>query len=79
MPATAALMGTPAAIRDMDEAHTLAWDVEPLEDTTSDTQRIAYGNSSTEGSTGTSERSASAPWPISLRPGEREAFASPTE
>ena len=41
MPATGALMGTPASISDRLEAHTDAMDVEPLEDRTSDTRRRA--------------------------------------
>ncbi len=63
------LIGTPAAIRDRVDAQMLAWDVEPLDSIVSDTVRIAYGNSSSHGSTGISARSASAPWPISRRPG----------
>ena len=79
MPETGALIGTPASISASVEPQTEACEVEPLEESTSDTQRIAYGNSSTVGSTGSSARSASAPWPISRRPGERAALASPTE
>ena len=56
-----------------------AIEVEPFELTTSLTTRITYGNSSWLGSTGRSARSASAPWPISRRPGPRMNFASPTE
>ena len=47
-----ALIGTPAAIRDRVEAQMLAWEVEPLDSMVSDTVRIAYGNSSSLGSTG---------------------------
>ncbi len=39
MPATGALMGTPPSIRDSDDAHTEAMDVEPFDDSTSDTRR----------------------------------------
>ena len=39
MPATAALTGTPASMSDSDEAQTDAIDVEPLDDSTSDTRR----------------------------------------
>ena len=39
MPATGALIGTPASIRDSVEAHTLAIDVEPLDSSTSETRR----------------------------------------
>ena len=55
------LIGTPAAIRDMLDAQILAWEVEPLDSKVSDTVRIAYGNSSSLGSTGTRARSARAP------------------
>ena len=55
------LIGTPAAIRDRVDAQILAWEVEPLDSIVSDTVRIAYGNSSAVGSTGTSARSANAP------------------
>ena len=53
--------------------------VEPLLLTTSLTTRMTYGNSASVGSTGSRARSASAPWPISRRPGPRMNFASPTE
>ena len=79
IPATAALSGTPAAISDSVEAQTEPIDVEPLEPSASDTARIAYGNSSLLGSTGTSARSASAPWPISRRFGEPTRPVSPVE
>ena len=62
----------------MVDAQILACEVEPLDSKVSDTVRIAYGNSSVVGSTGTSARSASAPWPISRRPGPLEGFVSPT-
>jgi len=39
MPATGALSGTPAAISDRLEPQTDAMDVEPLDDSTSDTRR----------------------------------------
>ncbi len=78
MPATGALIGTPAAIRERVEPHTEPWDVEPLEESTSDTTRMQYGNSSTLGITGSSAFSASAPWPISRLPGPLEGFVSPT-
>ena len=79
MPATGALIGTPAAIRDMQDAQVEAMEVEPLDSNVSETLRIAYGNSSIEGSTGISAFSASAPCPISLLPGPLETFVSPTE
>ena len=39
MPATGALIGTPASMSDSDEAHTDAIEVEPFDDSTSDTRR----------------------------------------
>ena len=79
MPATDALSGTPASSSDIVDAQTEPIDVEPLEPSASDTCRIAYGNSSRVGSTGTSARSASAPWPISRRLGEPTRPVSPVE
>ena len=61
MPATGALIGTPAAISESVEPQIEPCDVEPFEERTSDTTLIAYGNSSTLGRTGTSAFSASAP------------------
>ena len=61
IPATGSLIGTPASISASVEPQMEPWDVEPLDDTTSDTKRSAYGNSSTGGITGSSARSASAP------------------
>ena len=46
---------------------TEAMEVEPLDSITSLDTRMAYGKSSSEGTTGATERSASAPWPISRR------------
>ena len=79
MPATGALIGTPASISDRVEPHTLAIDVEPLELMTSETSRSVYGNSSSGGITGSRARSASAPWPISRRRGEPTRPVSPVE
>ena len=73
------LIGTPAAISAIQDAQVDAMEVEPLDSNVSDTVRIAYGNSSSEGSTGTSALSASAPCPISRRPGPLDGFVSPTE
>jgi hypothetical protein len=61
MPATGALIGTPASISDSDDPQTDAIDDEPLDSRMSDTTRIVYGNSSIDGIIGTSARSASAP------------------
>ena len=41
MPATAARTGTPASISESDDAHTEPMDVEPLDDSTSETERMA--------------------------------------
>ena len=54
-------------------------EVDPLDSNVSDTARIVYGNSSSEGITAISAFSASAPCPISRRPGPRDTFVSPTE
>ena len=61
IPATGALIGTPASISDKLEEHTDAIDVDPFDDNTSLTKRIAYANSSWLGTTGNNARSASAP------------------
>jgi len=79
MPATGALRGTPALSSDMVEAQTEPIDVEPLELSASETCRMAYGKSARLGSTGSSARSASAPWPISRRFGEPTRPVSPVE
>ena len=41
MPATAARIGTPASISDSDDEQTEPIEVEPLDDSTSDTSRMA--------------------------------------
>src|ERR687892_2173572 len=79
MPATGALIGTPASISDSDDPQTEAIEDEPLDSRISDTTRIVYGNVSWSGIIGTSARSASAPWPMSRRLGPRMKPASPTE
>ena len=61
IPATGSLIGTPASISASVEPQIEPCDVEPFEESTSDTHLIAYGNYSTEGITGTSALSASAP------------------
>ena len=63
----------------MHDAHVDAIDVEPLDSNVSETARIAYGNSSSDGRTGTSAFSANAPCPISRRPGPLDGLVSPTE
>src|SRR2546421_11598806 len=79
MPATGRLIGTPASIRERLDPQTDAIDDEPFDSRMSDTTLIVYGNSSIDGTSGTSARSASAPWPMSRRFGPRIAPASPTE
>src|SRR5918999_1463949 len=79
MPATGALIGTPASISDSVEPHTEAIDDDPLDSRMSDTTRIVYGKCSWSGIIGTSARSASAPCPMSRRFGPRMKPASPTE
>src|ERR687893_1333688 len=79
MPATGALIGTPASISASAEPQTDAIEDDPLDSRMSDTTRIVYGNSSVDGTTGMSARSASAPWPMSRRFGPRMKPASPTE
>ena len=78
IPATGALIGTPASISARVLPQTEAWEVLPLEDSTSETRRIVYGNSSLLGITGSSALSASAPCPISLLPGPLIGLVSPT-
>ena len=46
MPATGALIGTPASISASEAPHTLAIEEEPLDSRMSETTRIVYGNSS---------------------------------
>jgi hypothetical protein len=79
MPATGAFMGTPASMSDRVLAHTLAIDVLPLLDRTSETRRMVYGNSSSPGMTGSIARSARAPWPTARRLGVPNRLTSPTE
>ena len=78
IPATGALIGTPASISASVDAQILPCEVEPFELKTSDTTLIAYGNSSFEGITGSRARSAKAPCPISRLPGPLAGLASPT-
>ena len=79
MPETGALIGTPACISDSEEPQTDAMEDDPLLSRMSETTRTVYGKSSIDGITGTSARSASAPWPMSRRLGPRMKPASPTE
>src|ERR687883_978576 len=79
IPATGRAIGTPASISERLDPHTDAIDDDPFDSRMSDTTRIVYGKSSCDGTTGTSARSASAPWPMSRRLGPRMKPASPTE
>ncbi len=79
MPETGAWIGTPPSMSASEVAQTDPIEVEPLELSTSETMRIAYGHSSVSGSIGTMARSARAPWPISRRFGEPTRPASPVE
>ena len=79
IPATARSIGTPACISDRLDPQTDAIDDEPFDSRMSETTRIVYGNSSCDGTSRTSARSASAPWPMSRRFGPRMKPASPTE
>ncbi len=77
MPATCAFSGTPASISARQPPHTEAIDEEPFDSVISETTRIEYGNSVRSGSTATSARLASRPWPISRRFGEPTRPVSP--
>ena len=79
MPETGALIGTPASISARVEPQTEPIDDEPFDSSVSDTMRIVYGKSSDAGSTASSARWASAPWPMSRRFGEPMRPVSPTE
>ncbi len=70
-------MGTPASISARVEPQTLPIELDPLELTTSETTLTVYANSSSSGITCSSERSTSAPWPMSRRLGPRMGFVSP--
>ena len=61
MPATGALIGTPASMRLSVLAQVEAIEVDPLADSTSETTRIVYGKSFRSGNTGTIARSPRAP------------------
>src|SRR5690606_24074867 len=79
IPATEALIGTPASIRAKDEPHTDAIELEPLDSVISDTIRTVYGKSLKSGITANTPRLAKRPWPISRRLGEPIIPVSPTE
>ena len=79
IPAAGLLIGTPASNNANVDPQTEAWEVEPFELNTSETNLIVYGNSSSEGISGSKALSAKAPCPISLLPGPLNGFTSPTE
>ena len=79
IPATGALIGTPAAIKLIHPAQIDAWLDEPLLSNTSLTTLIVYGNSSSDGITCDKALSPNAPCPTSLLPGEPYLPVSPTE
>ena len=79
IPDTGFLIGTPASMRASVEPHVDAMEDEPLLDITSETTLIAYGNSSSLGSTGIRALSARAPCPISRLPGDLGDLASPVQ
>ena len=80
MPATGALMGTPASISESVPPQTRAIDelavrLEGLADDADRVRELLLR----PGSSATSARSARAPWPISRRPGPRSGLVSPVE
>ena len=77
MPATGALIGTPASISDSDEAHTDAIEVEPFERQHLGHEAERVGELLLAGTTGSSARSARRPWPISRRLGRPTRPVSP--
>mgnify|MGYP001606701784 CR=1 FL=1 len=70
-------MGTPASMSAKEAEQHDAIEVDPLEDSTSVTILMVYGNLSTSGITESNAFSAKIPCPISLRPGPRMGFTSP--
>src|SRR5688500_1239539 len=78
-PATAEDIGTPASMSASEPPQTEAIDEEPLDSRMSETQRMVYGNSDSDGSMGCNARRARLPCPISRRAGPRMNFTSPTE
>ncbi len=61
IPETAPRIGTPASISERLEDQTEPIEVEPFDDSTSDTRRSVYAKSSWLGTTGTTARAARAP------------------
>src|SRR3989338_11170443 len=79
IPATGALMGTPASISARVDAQTDAIEVEPFEATASETMRMVYGNALLSGITGCNAFSARAPCPIMRRVMPPRRPVSPVE
>src|SRR5574344_1827533 len=79
IPATEALIGTPASISASEEPQTEAMEEEPLDSVISETIRTVYGNCSGLGITAATPRLARRPWPISRRFGEPTMPVSPTQ
>ena len=79
IPATGAFTGIPASIIAKLAPQVVAIDDEPFDSVISDTTRIVYGNSASDGSIAWFARHASLPCPISRRPGEPSFPHSPTE
>ena len=79
IPATDALIGTPASINANEAPQTEAIEDEPFDSVISETTRTAYGNSSSEGITANIPRLAKRPWPISRRLGLPTNPVSPTQ
>src|SRR5262249_61593731 len=77
MPPTGALSGTPASCSARVEPQTEPIDDEPFDSSVSETIRIVYGNSSSDGIIGSSALWASAPWPMSRGLGPRLKPGSP--
>ncbi|OQC68003.1 MAG: hypothetical protein BWX47_01962 [candidate division Hyd24-12 bacterium ADurb.Bin004] len=77
-PATGALIGTPASIRQSVPPQTVAIEDDPFDSRMSDTTRTVYGKDSSSGMTAWMLRSARCPWPISRLPGPLMGFTSPT-
>ena len=78
-PATGALIGTPASMRDSEAPQTEAIDEEPFDSRISETMRMTYGNFSMSGIIAAIPRRARLPWPISRRFGDPIIPVSPTE
>src|SRR6476469_11230827 len=79
IPATGALIGTPASISASELPQTDAIEDEPFDSVVSETTRIVYGKDSIVGITASTPRLARRPWPISRRFGPIMRPASPTE